>query len=90
LGGLSTSDIAEIPIKEKKKKNKTTILLDDCSLVGGGLADSDLRRMEFGEEDPDPRGDPPSKKDTLIHVFIDQCVKYLFVSRYSSFLTNDN
>lgn len=75
LGGCSPSDAAGTASKEgKKKKFATARLLDDCSLDYSSLADSDLQRAEFGEEDPDPRGDVPGKKDTLVHVFIDQCV----------------
>lgn len=71
LGGLSLEAAAE---KKKKKKKGGKVLLDDCSLEYSSLADSDLYRAEFGEEDPDPRGDAPGKKDTLVHVFIDQYV----------------
>jgi hypothetical protein len=58
--------------KKPKKKKGGKPYLDDCSLEYSSLADSDLQRALPEEEDPDPRGDAPGKKDTLVHVFIDQ------------------
>ncbi|KAF5353900.1 hypothetical protein D9756_007118 [Leucocoprinus leucothites] len=71
--------------KQKQKGSRVLFLDDDCSLEYSSLASSDLQRATGATErgdgfpfrfdgygyDPDPRGDVPGRKDTLVHVFID-------------------
>jgi hypothetical protein len=88
-GSDGSSVVKSIPISipgktKKTKKGHDRSLSDGMSSLGPDL-EGDALRVDVGramtdveedksEEDLDPRGRPPKKKDPMIHVFIDQYV----------------
>ena len=84
---LSTGKSAPIPVplaKGRRARNGHARAASDgaIAIASGSLeaahGQASHAMSDIEEEDTDPRGWPPTKKDPLIHVFIDQYVVLLF------------